>query len=143
MMTGADRCPKCKSEDVSRLEEDARGEDVLACDACEYTAPESEFWPTRAELGLSLTHCECCNRTLTWGCGHTNEQELAAIAHRQTTDHLLGDCDCYVSRPGYAAYYTREQRRDNIAEVLRMLEADSDQFSPHRLRDMKEALYRR
>ncbi len=71
--------------------------------------------------GLHPTNCEVCGRALTWGCGHEEWQEREALAHQSSTDHLLGDCDCYVSRPGYAAFVTREERREQVASVIRDL----------------------
>lgn len=72
--------------------------------------------------GYGPNNCDVCARRYSFGCGHDDHDEAEARAHRQTTDHLLGDCECFVSRPGYAARFTREQRRDNIAHVLRLIE---------------------
>lgn len=119
-MTADDRCPKCKSTDLCYTGDTEK--DYVECDACGHEGDESEFWPTREELGLPEAYCAACKRRRSWGCGHTYQQELDAIAHESTTAHLLGDCDCFVSRVGYAARYTRAQRRDNVARVLRLIE---------------------
>lgn len=62
--------------------------------------------------------CAVCNRRYSWGCGHTPEQESAHLDHCDTTEHLLGDCECFVSRAGYAARFTREERRAQVARAL-------------------------
>lgn len=71
--------------------------------------------------GAGVGLCDVCGRRYSWGCGHTPSDEAKARRHNLSTDHLLGDCDCFVSRAGYAARFTREQRRDNIAHVLRLI----------------------
>lgn len=74
---------------------------------------------------LDRSTCAACGRAYTWGCGHTPEQESAALDHEDTTKHLLGDCECFVSRAGYAARFTREEWRGRVADALR-IERDED-----------------
>lgn len=67
----------------------------VRCDDCGHE------WNLRVQLGLSPTHCECCGHRLSWGCGHTHDQEAASVKHRRTAEHFNGECDCFERRPGY------------------------------------------
>lgn len=129
-ISAADRCPVCKSHEVSAFdymnEDSSFGEFGMECGACGHEGAESTFWPTREELNLPADHCAACHRRRTWGCGHTFEQELAALAHQDTTEHLLGDCDCFVSRPGYVAKHTREDWRERVALVVKAIRDEKD-----------------
>lgn len=107
-----DTCPKCECADVEYL-----GAYNVRCEECGHE------WNLRELHGLSPTHCETCNRSLSWGCGHDDRDERASVLHRCSAAHLLGECDCYVSRPGYAAHRTGLQRREAIAALL--LEVES------------------
>ncbi len=129
MESQPDTCPNCHATEYDTIHT-FLGSYNVECGECEHV------WNLREQLGLSKDRCECCGNTLTWGCGHTYEQEAATVQHRLTTDHLLGDCDCYVSRSGYIAYFTREQRRDNIAAVLRALTHPDGTGSVEELEEM-------
>lgn len=113
-------CPHCDDGDgVCRTASDG-----TECDTCGDGA-EAEC---RVCDGLGEVHrdprldgresCAVCNRRYSWGCGHTPEMESAHLDHEQTTEHLLGDCECFVSRAGYAARFTREERRAQVARAL-------------------------
>jgi len=106
-------CPACMGECV--LEEDGEGFPGGECPTCDGVGEVHE--DPRLE---GRTTCAVCNRTYTWGCGHSSEQESAMLDHFDTTEHLLGDCDCFVSRPGYAARFTRDEWRDRVADALRV-----------------------
>lgn len=121
MTSTADRCPKCKGENVSF---DVGVCDVGECGGCGYQGEAFEFWPTRAELGLDPDTCEACGRRLSWGCGHSHEQEVEAIAERATVEHQSGACwhyshaDCDPAHceragkrvKGYAAFVTHREQ---------------------------------
>lgn len=89
-----ERCPKCKSHSVGYYGTlgVVDGEEVMSCEDCDYPGPESEFWPSRAELHLSPTSCECCGRRTSFGCGHSFEQEIewraARLEGREPIDPL-------------------------------------------------------
>jgi hypothetical protein len=89
-----DTCPKCEAteDDTNHV---YLGAYNVECGQCEHV------WNLREQLGLSPTNCECCGHRLSWGCGHTYEQEAASIAHRHTLTHFNGECDCFERRPGY------------------------------------------
>lgn len=103
-----DTCPTCESEDLHYL-----GAYNIECNDCEHT------WNDRELHGLSPTNCEACGHRLSFGCGHETYHEIAALQHRSTTGHLLGDCECFVNRDGYAARYTRDEWRERVAAVMR------------------------
>ena len=83
-----DRCPKCKSQEVSWTEltgEDLANADMdvdsmppegMECHDCYHIGEEYTFWPTLDELGLSENHCEACGCRRSFGCGHSTEQEI-------------------------------------------------------------------
>jgi hypothetical protein len=114
-----DRCPVCRSNETRISDEDGSGAyAIMECLDCGHEAEEDQFWPTRAELGLDPDYCEACNRRLSWGCGHSHEQEIEALEHRQSEEHQSGACwhydhtDCDSSTctragmtvPGYAPF---------------------------------------
>lgn len=111
-------CPHCDDGDgVCRTALDG-----TTCDEC------GEGRVCRVCDGLGVVHhdprlrgrksCAVCGMRRSWGCGHTPEDESAALDHCDTTEHLLGDCDCFVSSAGYAARFTREEWRDNVAQLV-------------------------
>lgn len=74
------------------------------------------------------TTCAVCHRAYTWGCGHTPEQESAHLDHQDTTDHLLGDCECFVRRPGYMPFHSRDEWRERVALVVKAIrDEDGDE----------------
>lgn len=114
-------CPHCDDGDgVCRTALDG-----TTCDTC------GEGRVCRVCGGLGVVHhdprlrgrksCAVCGMRRSWGCGHTPEDETAALDHCDTTEHLLGDCECYVSRSGYAALVSREERREQAAALVRAL----------------------
>ncbi len=109
-----DTCPNCHTESYDHHYLGAYNVQCVEC---------GDTWNLREQHGLSPHYCECCYRPLSYGCGHTPEQEVEMLRHRDSTEHLLGDCDCFESRPGYIARFTREERRERVAEVLRKVQA--------------------
>lgn len=103
-----DECPKCDSQYGVYL-----GSYNVECSNCEHV------YNLRELKGLPTSTCAACFRRLSYGCGHTTEQELSFIEHQNSTDHLLGDCSCYVSSVGYIAFVSREERREQVAEIVR------------------------
>jgi hypothetical protein len=91
--------------------------DLERCDVCDGMGEVAKPDPRLA--GRST--CAVCGHRYSWGCGHTPDMESAFLEHCDTTEHLLGDCDCFVSRAGYAAHLSRGERRDGIAAILREL----------------------
>lgn len=89
-----DRCPECRSHDVNFEDHDDLP-DTMSCGNCGHEGEAYTFWPTRAELGLSATNCEACNARLSFGCGHSHEQELAALVEQATVEHQSGACTHY------------------------------------------------
>lgn len=87
-----DTCPNCKCESYDH---EYLGSYNVRCEDC------GETWNLREQLGLPLDYCACCGQRLSWGCGHTYDQEAASIAHRKTVEHFEGGCDCFTSAPGY------------------------------------------
>ncbi len=48
--------------------------------------------PTTAAPVTPERYCDACNRRLSWGCGHTEEQRRAARKHALTKAHRTGAC---------------------------------------------------
>jgi hypothetical protein len=94
MESKRDTCPKCEAteDDTNHV---YLGSYNVECGECEHV------WNLRVQLGLSPDYCECCGHRLSWGCGHSYDQEHAAVQHRRTAEHYAGDCDCFTSGPGY------------------------------------------
>jgi hypothetical protein len=111
----ADTCPNCGRDDACGTHS-YLGNYNVECGECEHV------WNLREDLGLSPTNCEACGARLSFGCGHEVDHEVAALAHAATTEHLLGDCACFESRPGYAARFTRGEWRERAAQVLRIVD---------------------
>lgn len=87
-----DTCPHCQCESYDH---EYLGSYNVRCQDC------GREWNLREQHGLSPDYCECCNHRLSWGCGHTPEQEAEAVKHRRTVEHFNGECDCFESAPGY------------------------------------------
>lgn len=128
-------CSMC--DGYGELEDRADGEAAGMCPKCEGEGSIPKPDPRLA--GRST--CAVCGRRRSWGCGHEPHHESAALDHAETTDHLLGDCDCFVSRAGYAARFTRSEWRARVASALQVI-ADASPSGVIDARDLQDCLYR-
>lgn len=84
-----ERCPKCGSDEVcwEALTGDdlveAEGEAGSKCYECFYAAACDEFLISRAQLGLTIEHCEACAGVRHSECTHDLEDEIAARQQRR------------------------------------------------------------
>lgn len=88
-----DTCPNCQCESYDH---EYLGSYNVRCADCGHE------WNLRVLLGLSPDSCECCGNRLSWGCGHTYDQESDAVQHRKTVEHYNGECEgCFTPAPGF------------------------------------------
>jgi len=45
--------------------------------------------------GVGKGLCDVCQRSYTWGCGHSRSQESRARRHYATAKHANRECRCY------------------------------------------------
>jgi hypothetical protein len=72
---------------------------------------------TNPLTGKPETSCEVCGRRSSWGCGHEDSHIAAFRLHVISDEHVNGDCECFVSRAGYMAFYSPEQVKSGEHDV--------------------------
>lgn len=72
----SDRCPLCKSRELSPVDDRLASGRLATCGSCGWEGDEAQTWPSFREMGIPADYCGACGRRRLFGCGHQPHQEL-------------------------------------------------------------------
>lgn len=127
-MAGIDRtCEECDGTGEHVYEAEDGSDELTGLDTCPACRGKGIIDPRLDDR----TTCAVCYRRYSWGCGHSAEQESAALDHEDSAEHREGRCLHFDHRgcdpetcrhanervPGYAPFVHHRDAAEWFAKV--------------------------